>query len=48
MKKRKKNINLFMFFFFSCFHNHVSKNAFARRAIFSFSDIYIHILHYLK
>ena len=35
---KKTKINLFcnVFFFFSCFHNYVSKNAFARCAIFSF------------
>ena len=40
MKIRKKNIInklIFLCFYFSCFHNYGSKNAFARRAIFSFS-----------
>ena len=35
MKTRKKNINLFMMFFFLSFHNYVSKNAFARYVLFS-------------
>ena len=32
-------------FFFSCFHNYVSKNAFARRAFFSFLVTYIYIIY---
>ena len=39
MKTRKKRHYKYELicnvFFFSCFHNYVSKNAFARRAIFS-------------
>ena len=35
--------NIFIMFFFSCFHNYVSKLKNARRAIFPFSVTYAHI-----
>ena len=41
--KTQKNIINKLICFFSCFHNHVSKNAFARSAIFSFLVTYIYI-----
>ena len=47
MKKNIINIIINIFMFFSlCFHNYASKNAFARRAIFSFLVTYIYIYIY--
>ena len=50
MKTWKKNIinKLICNVFFSCFHNYVSKNAYARHVLFSHfrSHIYIYIYNY--